>query len=99
MNSSKPSTPVSSPKAQKALSIVVQEPRPQPTTPPPPAQKRQTTFSSRQTKRLSSSFLNTPEPQQQLSQQLSQLSVSGVRDIMLFKHNLYINLFSLHKCV
>lgn len=80
MNSSKPSTPVSSPKAQKALSIVVQEPRPQPTTPPPPAQKRQTTFSSRQTKRLSSSFLNTPEPQQQLSQQLSQLSVSGVRD-------------------
>lgn len=71
---------MSSPKAQKALSIVVQEPRPQPTTPPPPAQKRQTTFSSRQTKRLSSSFLNTPEPQQQLSQQLSQLSVSGVRD-------------------
>ncbi|KHC29046.1 hypothetical protein W5O_05660 [Candida albicans Ca6] len=80
MNSSKPSTPVSSPKAQKALSIVVQEPRPQPTTPPPPAQKRQTTFSSRQTKRSSSSFLNTPEPQQQSSQQSSQLSVSGVRD-------------------
>ncbi|CAX39777.1 conserved hypothetical protein [Candida dubliniensis CD36] len=75
MSLSKPTTPVSSPKAQKALPIVVQEPPPQPTTPPSP-QKPQTTFFHRQTKRSSSSFLSTPDQEQQQQQQ----QVSGVKD-------------------